>query len=99
MPGLDQRTHFAHLPSAYVAQTLLRLMQFRLEAIDGNAWCSPPPWNPGKRHVSISICVAYSGDPFDVFASLGRVGRLEKNLRKPNSTAPGYSVPPEVLGN
>jgi len=36
-----------------VAQTLLRLMQFRLEAIDGNAWCSPPPWNPGKRHVSI----------------------------------------------
>jgi hypothetical protein len=36
-----------------VAQTLLRLMQFRLEAIDGNAWCSPPPWNPRKRHVSI----------------------------------------------
>jgi hypothetical protein len=36
-----------------VAQTLLRLIQFRLEAIDGNAWCSPPPWNPRKRHVSI----------------------------------------------
>jgi hypothetical protein len=35
------------------AQTLLRVMQFRLEAINGNAWCSPPPWNPGKRHVSI----------------------------------------------
>jgi hypothetical protein len=36
-----------------VGQTLLRVMQFRLEAIDGNAWCSPPPWNLGKRHVSI----------------------------------------------
>jgi len=36
-----------------VAQTLLRLMQFRLEAICGNAWYAPPPWNPGKRHVSI----------------------------------------------
>jgi hypothetical protein len=36
-----------------VAQTLLRVLQFRLEAIDGNAWCSPPPWNPRKRHVSI----------------------------------------------
>ena len=36
-----------------IAQTLLRIMQFRLEAIDGNAWCSPPPWNLGKRHVSI----------------------------------------------
>ncbi len=36
-----------------VAQTLLRLMQFRLEAICGNAWYAPPPWNPKKRHVSI----------------------------------------------
>lgn len=36
-----------------VAQTLLRLMQSRLEAICGNAWYAPPPWNPRKRHVSI----------------------------------------------
>lgn len=36
-----------------VGQTLLRLVQFRLAAIDGNAWCSPPPWNPRKRHVSV----------------------------------------------
>jgi hypothetical protein len=36
-----------------VAQTLLRLMQPRLEVICGNAWYTPPPWNPGKRHVSI----------------------------------------------
>jgi hypothetical protein len=36
-----------------VTQTLLRLMQFRLEAIVGNAWYSPPPWNLGKCHVSI----------------------------------------------
>jgi hypothetical protein len=36
-----------------LTQTLLRLMQFRLEAIDGNAWCSPPPWNPRKRHITI----------------------------------------------
>jgi hypothetical protein len=35
------------------AQTLLRLMQFRLEAICGNTWYAPPPWNPKKRHVSI----------------------------------------------
>jgi hypothetical protein len=36
-----------------VAQTLLRLMQFHLDAIYGQGWCSPPPWNPRKRHVSI----------------------------------------------
>ena len=36
-----------------VAQTLLRLMQSRLEAICGNTWYAPPPWNPKKRHVSI----------------------------------------------
>ena len=36
-----------------VAQTLLRLMQFRLARRFGDAWCLPPPWNPGKRHVSI----------------------------------------------
>jgi hypothetical protein len=36
-----------------VAQTLLRLMQFRLDALRGAGWCSPPPWNPRKRHVSI----------------------------------------------
>jgi hypothetical protein len=33
--------------------TLLRLMQFRLTSRFGEAWCSAPPWNPGKRHVSI----------------------------------------------
>jgi hypothetical protein len=36
-----------------VAQTLLRLMQFRLEAICGKGWYAPPPWNPDKRQVSI----------------------------------------------
>lgn len=36
-----------------VAQTLLRLMQFRLAHRYGDAWCAPPPWNLGKRHVSI----------------------------------------------
>jgi len=36
-----------------VAQTLLRLMQFRLARRLGDAWCLPPPWNPSKRHVSI----------------------------------------------
>jgi hypothetical protein len=36
-----------------VAQTLLRLMQFRLARRCGDAWCPPPPWNLGKRHVSI----------------------------------------------
>jgi hypothetical protein len=36
-----------------VAQTLLRLMQFRLARLFGDAWYLPPPWNLGKRHVSI----------------------------------------------
>jgi hypothetical protein len=36
-----------------VAQTLLRLMQFRLARCYGDTWCPPPPWNLGKRHVSI----------------------------------------------
>jgi hypothetical protein len=36
-----------------LAMTLLRLMQFRLQTNWGNDWCPPPPWNPGKRHVSI----------------------------------------------
>jgi hypothetical protein len=35
------------------ALTLLRLMQFRLARRFGEAWCPPPPWNLGKRHVSI----------------------------------------------
>lgn len=36
-----------------IAQTLLRLMQQRLDATSGGDGCPPPPWNPGKRHVSI----------------------------------------------
>ena len=36
-----------------VAQTLLRLVQLRRARLTGDAWCAPPPWNPGKRHVSI----------------------------------------------
>jgi hypothetical protein len=36
-----------------IAQTLLRLMQHRLDALCGSDWCPPPPWNLGKRHVSI----------------------------------------------
>jgi hypothetical protein len=36
-----------------VAQTLLRLMQFRLDCRLGESWRSPPPWNPRKRHASI----------------------------------------------
>jgi len=35
------------------ALTLLRLMQFRLARRFGETWCPPPPWNLGKRHVSI----------------------------------------------
>ena len=33
--------------------TLLRLMQFRVARRFGEAWCPAPPWNSGKRHVSI----------------------------------------------
>jgi hypothetical protein len=37
-----------------VAQSLLRLMQFRLDSTLGeNAWWSPPPWNPKKSRPSI----------------------------------------------
>ena len=36
-----------------VAQTLLRLMQFRLDRRLGESWRQPPPWNPRKRHASI----------------------------------------------
>jgi hypothetical protein len=36
-----------------VAQTLLRLMQFRLDAACSDAWRPAPPWNPRKRHASI----------------------------------------------
>jgi hypothetical protein len=36
------------------AQTLLRLLQFRLDAEWGEqSWWSAPPWNPHKRHPSI----------------------------------------------
>lgn len=37
-----------------VAQTLLRLLQFQLDADCGQgAWWSPPEWNPKKNHPSI----------------------------------------------
>jgi hypothetical protein len=36
-----------------VAQTLLRLMQYRLDAACGHAWRPTPPWNPRKRHASL----------------------------------------------
>jgi len=36
-----------------IAQTLLRLMQFHLDAACGEAWRPAPPWNPRKRHASI----------------------------------------------
>jgi DDE superfamily endonuclease len=36
-----------------VAQTLLRLLQFRLDAACRDAWRPAPEWNPRKRHASI----------------------------------------------
>ena len=36
-----------------VAQTLLRLVLFRLDEAHGPAWCPLPPWNPRKRHRSL----------------------------------------------
>jgi hypothetical protein len=36
-----------------LALTLLRLMQFRLDALYRNAWRLAPPWNPRKQHASI----------------------------------------------
>ena len=36
-----------------LALTLLRLLQFRLDNIYGNAWRPAPPWNPRKQHASI----------------------------------------------
>lgn len=38
-----------------VAQTMLRLLQFELDADDGPKmpWWSPPEWNPNKKHPSI----------------------------------------------
>jgi hypothetical protein len=36
-----------------LAQTLLRLLQFRLHEAYGADWCPRPPWNPRKQHVSI----------------------------------------------
>ena len=36
-----------------VAQTLLRLIQFRLDDACGDTWRPAPPWNPNKRHASI----------------------------------------------
>ena len=36
-----------------IALTLLRLMEVRLTRAHGPRWCPSPPWNPGKRHVSI----------------------------------------------
>lgn len=36
-----------------LAQTLLRLMQFRLDAACAAAWRPAPPWNPRKQHASI----------------------------------------------
>lgn len=36
-----------------LALTLLRLIQFRLDAAHGARWRPAPPWNLGKRHASI----------------------------------------------
>jgi len=36
-----------------VAQTLLRLVQFRLDNVYRDAWRLAPPWNPRKQHASI----------------------------------------------
>jgi DDE superfamily endonuclease len=36
-----------------LAQTLLRLLQFRLDAAWDAAWRPAPPWNPRKQHASI----------------------------------------------
>lgn len=36
-----------------LALTLLRLLQFRLDAAHGARWRLAPPWNPDKKHASI----------------------------------------------
>jgi hypothetical protein len=36
-----------------LALTLLRLVQFRLDAARGPRWRPAPPWNPDKKHASI----------------------------------------------
>ena len=66
-----------------VAQTLLRLMQFHLDARQGESWRPAPPWNPRKQHASIldlrRLFWTYRPWFSQVLAALG-------DLRKPPQT-------------
>jgi DDE superfamily endonuclease len=42
--------------------TLLRLVQFRLDAVRGARWRPAPPWNPDKQHASVLACGDSSGN-------------------------------------
>jgi hypothetical protein len=66
-----------------VAQTLLRLMQFRLDAAEGAAWRPAPPWNPRKRHASIADLRRQFWKPRPRFSQV--LAALD-DLRKPPQT-------------
>ena len=55
MPSLDERSPILRtFQVQMIAQTLLRLMQRRLDNQWGEqTWWSPPAWNPLKQHPSI----------------------------------------------
>jgi len=66
-----------------LALTLLRLMQFRLDAARGARWRPAPPWNPDKKHASIldlrRLLWKHRTKFSQLVAALG-------NLRKPPQT-------------
>ena len=66
-----------------LALTLLRLMQFRLDAARGACWRPAPPWNPEKRHASILDLRRLFWKHRARFSQL--VSALD-NLRKPPQT-------------
>ena len=52
--SLDKEPILRTFAVQMVAQTLLRLLQFELDAEEGaKTWWSPPDWNRRKQHPSI----------------------------------------------
>lgn len=71
-----------------IAQTLLRLMQFRLDTEWGaQTWWSSPPWNPRKKHPSILDLRRLFWRYRERFSKLLR--RLEEMAKPPQAHFPG----------
>ena len=98
MPGVDQGTRVADVPSADGGADAAAADAVPPDSLAATPGVAPPPWNLGKRHVSILDLRRLFWKHRPRFSQVMAAWTTCKNLPKPNSTAASPpAVPHKVL--